>query len=161
MKGKFAPALRISDFTPLRQIKQTGFYQEMARHFTGWRDQAAVPVRLPGSSLGFALNRDKRFSDEELLMLELLQPHIERVLRRSTQYLSLTTESPLTPRQREVLHWVSEGKRDSEIAVILGISVRTVEQHVRVCLQNLGVENRAAAVTTVWRARQGIGGTRG
>lgn len=56
---------------------------------------------------------------------------------------------------RKVLHWVSEGKRDSEIAIILGISVRTVEQQVRVCLGKLGVENRAAAVATVWRVRQG------
>jgi hypothetical protein len=63
---------------------------------------------LPGSSLGFALSQDKKFSDAELLMIELLQPHIERVLRRATQYLSLATESPLTAREREVLHWVSE-----------------------------------------------------
>lgn len=31
----------------------------------------------------------------------------------------------LTPRQREVLHWMAEGKRDREIGRILGISVRT------------------------------------
>lgn len=153
MQGKFAPALRISDFTSLREIKQTGFYQTMARHFSNWRDQAAVPVRLEGKSLGFALNRDKKFSDEEILMFELLQRHIERVLRRATRYLSLPTESPLTAREREVLHWLSEGKRDSEIAVILGISVRTVEQHVRVCLRKLGVENRAGAMAAIWRTR--------
>lgn len=153
LEGKFAPALRVSDFSSFREVTQTGFYQEMARYFSGWRDQAAVPVRLPGSSLGFALNRDKKFSGEELLMLELLQPHLERVLHRCTQYLSLETERPLTAREREALHWLAEGKRDSEIALILGISARTVEQHVRVCLSKLGVETRAAATAVVWRAR--------
>ena len=85
-----------------------------------WRDQAAIAIRLPGKSLGFALNRDRVLSDEELLVLELLQPHLERVLHRSTQYLNLATEQPLTPREREVLHWVAEGKRNSEIAQFLG-----------------------------------------
>ena len=110
-------------------------------------------MRLPGKSLGFALNRDRVFSDEELLALELLRPHLERVLHRSTQYLNLATEQPLTAREREVLHWVAEGKRDSEIAVILGVSVRTIEQHVRVCLRKLGVETRAAAAAAVWQTR--------
>ena len=152
--GNFAPALRVSDFTTLRQFKLTDYFNEMVGFFPKWRDQAALPVRLPGSSLGFALNRDRIITDEEITMLELLQPHVERVLSRSTQYLTLPTEKPLTPREREVLHWVAEGKRDAEIAVILGNSVRTVEQHVRICLRKLGVETRVAACAAIWRARQ-------
>jgi DNA-binding CsgD family transcriptional regulator len=69
------------------------------------------------------------------------------------QYLNLATEQPLTPREREVLHWVAEGKRDSEIALILDVSARTVEQHVRVCLRKLGVETRAAAAAVIWQTR--------
>lgn len=159
LAGNFAPALRVSDFRTFREIKTTGFYQEIVRHFTGWRDQVAVPIQLPGTSLGFTLNRDKKFSDEELLLLELFQPHLERVLRRSTQYLHLATEKPLTPREREVLHWVAERKRDSETALILGTSVRTVEQHVRVCLRKLGVETRSGAAAALWRARSRPPGT--
>lgn len=151
--GHFAPALKVSDFTTFRVLERSAFYQEIARFLPGWRDQAAVAIRLPGKSLGFALNRDRAFTDEELLMLELLQPHLERVLHRCTQYLVLATQSPLTPREREILHWVSEGKRDSDIASILQLSVRTVEQHVHVCLQKLGVETRAGAAAEVWRAR--------
>jgi DNA-binding CsgD family transcriptional regulator len=84
-------------------------------------------------------------------MLELIPPHIERVLSRAALYLNLPSQSSLTP--REVLHWIAQGKRDSEIAVILKISARTVEQHVRVCLRKLGVETRSAAAATIWRAR--------
>jgi DNA-binding CsgD family transcriptional regulator len=52
----------------------------------------------------------------------------------------------LTRRELEVLIWVSQGKRDSEIALILGISYRTVTNHVRAILSKLNVENRTAAV---------------
>jgi hypothetical protein len=44
------------------------------------------------------------------------------------------------------MRWLSEGKRDSEIAVILGLSARTVEKHVCHIFQKLGVETRTAAV---------------
>lgn len=49
-------------------------------------------------------------------------------------------------RVNEVLRWMVEGKRNGEIATILGISPRTVEKHVSVILESLGVENRATAI---------------
>jgi ribose transport system substrate-binding protein len=51
----------------------------------------------------------------------------------------------LTPRETEVLHWIRQGKRDSEIALILGISKRTAETHVFRILKKLSVETRTAA----------------
>lgn len=51
----------------------------------------------------------------------------------------------LTPREAEVLHWVRQGKRDSEIALILGMSTRTAETHVSRILRKLSVETRTAA----------------
>jgi DNA-binding CsgD family transcriptional regulator len=153
MRVGFAPALRISDFATFRQVRKAGYYNEMFRYLTGWRDQAALAIRLPKSQLGIAINRDKVFADEEMLLLELLHPHLERALRRSTQYLQLPSTRALTPRERETLHWVAEGKRDHEIAAILQISERTIEQHVHSCLEKLGVETRSAATAAVWRAR--------
>ena len=52
----------------------------------------------------------------------------------------------LTEREIEVLRWIAEGKRDGEIAVILGIGVRTVNTHVAHILLKLGAETRTAAV---------------
>jgi DNA-binding CsgD family transcriptional regulator len=51
----------------------------------------------------------------------------------------------LTPREWEVLGWVMQGKRDSEIGTILGISENTVHKHVQRILKKLGVETRGAA----------------
>jgi DNA-binding NarL/FixJ family response regulator len=51
----------------------------------------------------------------------------------------------LTPREAEVLHWVAEGKRDAEIATVLGASTNTIHKHVQRILAKLGVETRTAA----------------
>lgn len=51
----------------------------------------------------------------------------------------------LTGAQARVLHLITHGKRNREIAVCLGISKRTVEKHVERILDTLGAENRTAA----------------
>src|SRR5436190_7463876 len=51
----------------------------------------------------------------------------------------------LTPRVAEVLLWVAQGKTNSEIGSILGISESTVKKHMIDVLQVLGVETRTAA----------------
>ena len=58
-------------------------------------------------------------------------------------------ELGLTAREAEMLHWIGEGKTSPEIAVLLGISARTVHKHVEHILTKLGVETRQAAVRHV------------
>lgn len=52
----------------------------------------------------------------------------------------------LTPRQREVLEWVSDGKTTQEIAARMGVSVTTVDKHLRLARDALGVETTVQAV---------------
>ena len=52
---------------------------------------------------------------------------------------------PLSLREAEVLDWVTDGKRNREIAAILEISKRTVEKHVQNIMDKIGVETRTAA----------------
>lgn len=52
----------------------------------------------------------------------------------------------LSQREREVLHWIAQGKRDSEIGIILGISPKTVGKHIEHVLGKLRAPNRTAAV---------------
>ena len=61
---------------------------------------------------------------------------------------SLRKHLGLTRRQGEVLSWLMQGKRDSEIATILSISERTVHSHVTAVLKCLGCETRTAAAST-------------
>ena len=53
---------------------------------------------------------------------------------------------PLSPRQREALEWVAEGKTTQDIATIMGISPAMVEKHLRLAREALDVETTAHAV---------------
>jgi DNA-binding CsgD family transcriptional regulator len=55
----------------------------------------------------------------------------------------------LSPREHEVLHWLSQGKSNIEIAMILGISSHTVKNHVGHIFEKLGVHNRYEAMLAV------------
>jgi len=52
----------------------------------------------------------------------------------------------LTQRQREVLEWLGEGKTTADIACIMGLTPATVEKHLRLARQCLGVETSAHAL---------------
>jgi len=51
----------------------------------------------------------------------------------------------LTPRAAEALLWVAQGKTNSDIATILGITESTIKKHVQEIFEKLGVETRGAA----------------
>jgi len=52
----------------------------------------------------------------------------------------------LSPRQRECLFWVQQGKSSRDIGIILGVSHRIVERHVFRACARLGVRTRIQAV---------------
>ncbi len=51
----------------------------------------------------------------------------------------------LTPREAEVLFWVTQGKTNEDVTLILGTSVSAVKKHLGRIYEKLGVENRTAA----------------
>ncbi|MEM7421426.1 MAG: response regulator [Pseudomonadota bacterium] len=51
----------------------------------------------------------------------------------------------ITSRESEVLYWLSNGKTNKEIAMILNIGSRTVNKHLEQVFIKLGVENRTTA----------------
>lgn len=51
----------------------------------------------------------------------------------------------LTPRECDVTFWIAQGKRDAEIAAILGCAPKTVSKHVENLLAKLGAETRLSA----------------
>lgn len=55
------------------------------------------------------------------------------------------TRFGLTPREAEVLMWISCGKSNKDIADILGASPRTINKHLEQIYAKLGVENRTSA----------------
>src|SRR5436190_1077725 len=51
----------------------------------------------------------------------------------------------LTPREAEVLLWISQGKSNHDIGVILGAKTGTICKHVEHIFSKLNVENRTSA----------------
>ncbi len=57
----------------------------------------------------------------------------------------------LTPREREILRWISHGKTASEIALIVSVSEHTVNSHTATILKKLDVVNRTQMVAKAIR----------
>jgi CheY-like chemotaxis protein/DNA-binding CsgD family transcriptional regulator len=55
----------------------------------------------------------------------------------------------LTFREAEILMWISRGKTNKEVGIILGSSPRTINKHLEHIFEKLGVVTRAAAVSMV------------
>lgn len=91
------------------------------------------------------------------LMLGMLMPHLDAALRRIESFESIyhTEEDEanyfsqgLTEREHEILHWVKMGKTNTEISLILEISLNTVKNHLKRIFSKLDVSTRAHAVAT-------------
>ncbi|MBW8844477.1 MAG: response regulator transcription factor [Burkholderiales bacterium] len=63
-------------------------------------------------------------------------------------------ELPLTPRQKHVLHLLTQGLSNKLIARELGVSVDTVKDHVAAVLKALGVSSRTQAVVAAQRTQR-------
>jgi two-component system response regulator NreC len=82
-----------------------------------------------------------------------LSPRVSRTVVQA--YLSKSdVPDPLTPREREVLRLVAEGKTTKEIAALLGISVKTAEAHRMRVMRKLETHNTASTVR--YAIRQGL-----
>ena len=112
--------------------------------------QLATEAFRAGAS-GYVL---KQSAGEELIaaIQEALQGRTYLTPLITKDVISTLTESPpqpdlkLTPRQREVLRLIAEGRRMKEIGAILELSTRTVETHKYEMMRALGVESTAGLV---------------
>lgn len=58
----------------------------------------------------------------------------------------------LTPRQREVLAWVVEGKENEAIGMLMGITLGTVKFHMIALLRRFDAPNRQLLISRAWKA---------
>ncbi|NBV18203.1 LuxR C-terminal-related transcriptional regulator [Janthinobacterium sp.] len=83
-------------------------------------------------------------------LLELLLPYLQLhwlALPESRHPALAGAARAASPRELEVLRWVSMGKSNEEVGQILGISGWTVKSHLQRIYKLLGVSNRTQAVT--------------
>ena len=81
-------------------------------------------------------------------ILEIIAPflHIAITDMYQKEKQGLSKKKKLSPRETEILWWVSKGKTNYEIGMILDISAFTVKNHISNILCKLQVTNRAQAL---------------
>jgi DNA-binding NarL/FixJ family response regulator len=90
---------------------------------------------------GYGLPLDEIIAEAAVLAVESGQPGRDQVSVRNV----------LTPREREVLEHLAQGRTDKEIAAELYIGQRTVSSHVAAILAKLKVSSRGAAAVIALR----------
>lgn len=77
-------------------------------------------------------------------------------IRKATQLGSEgnMNKSILTKREKEVFDLLIQNKSTEEIANILGISEKTVRNHISNVMQKLGVKGRAGAVVELLKLKE-------
>jgi DNA-binding NarL/FixJ family response regulator len=73
------------------------------------------------------------------------------VLRKVSGASAVSTQSPLSPRETEILKLIADGIGNLEIAERLHVSLGTVKSHVTDILQKLAASDRAQAAVVAYR----------
>ena len=147
----------MNDFVSMRQVRETAIHREFYRHVE-IGDHAAIQFwHDDENGVMVCFNAPQGHSAENKLMIHLLRQHLAVAFRRfkkgEEKKVALTLTLPnldpdsLTRRERETLPHLLNGKTNSEIASILGISPRTAEKHVASIIEKSGVENRKVLIS--------------
>jgi len=134
----------------LRQLKAERIDAKVI-FLTMHADPRIATEALHAGASGFLLKQSA--GDELITAIEdvlqgrtYLTPLLTRDVLDSFATPGVADKPVLTPRQREVLRLLADGKRMKEIAAILGLSTRTVETHKYEMMQALGVGSTAELV---------------
>lgn len=118
--------------------------------------QLDAPADLPTPLEPFVLSLHNH-----TLTIRLIRDRSSRLLlldeRCETPAPEMLAHLGLSRRETEILSWVVQGKTNVEIGIILGISPRTVQTHLKRIYRTLGVENRHAAMTIAMDALRNPG----
>ncbi len=154
-----------SDFYTRREFRKLDIFSEVYQ-VIGIDDHCAV--HIPGREdeicfFGIERNRGPEFSDRERMLIQLGQRHLTQtrsllIAQEETMFSKVSPEvlaehPELSLREAEVLSWVSEGKTNDEIAILLGLKLHTVKEYAKNMFRKIGVENRLAAA--LWAIRIG------
>jgi ATP/maltotriose-dependent transcriptional regulator MalT len=110
---------------------------------TRFRATAAVQATLPPQDLETAFRCGARWSIDDA---------IGAILALDVKPGNPVPSSPvsLTPRERDVLRLLAEGRSDQDIADHFFLSVRTIETHVHNLRTKFGVSSRAAVIASAF-----------
>jgi DNA-binding CsgD family transcriptional regulator len=140
---------KLDDVVSLREFRRREFYADVHRPL-------GVEYLLwlyvdPGTDARLEFDRaEQNFSERDRTVLDLLRPHLRQFARAARRRAPAAAASrSLTPREREVVSHVADGRTNDEIAHLLGISSQTVRKHLENVYEKLDVHTRTGAVAAV------------
>jgi DNA-binding NarL/FixJ family response regulator len=83
-----------------------------------------------------------------------LSPGVSRAVVEAYRSKSDRAPDPLSTRERQVLQLIAEGKSTKDVAVVLGVSVKTAESHRSRLMQKLDIHETATLVR--YAVRRGL-----
>ncbi|MDX2088090.1 MAG: helix-turn-helix transcriptional regulator [Kofleriaceae bacterium] len=144
------------DFYSRPSLQDLDIYQEVYRPM-GFADHCFVHVPAGPEEVvvhGF-MRESKAFDQREKAVLEILQPHLANgralaLLVTEAKDLPVAPElfahAGFTPRECDVLFWLTRGKTNHEIAKTLQLRDDSVSRHLQAIYSKLAVDHRVAAV---------------
>ncbi|WP_310610217.1 LuxR C-terminal-related transcriptional regulator [Limnohabitans sp.] len=148
---RYEVAVRATDVLKQEELIKTEFYNDFLK-----KDGLCWGVNLyawqRGRNLGdMRIWRDSRrnnFSEDDLRMLDMIQPAFTNALARAREYAEPRNATPsliisLSPREQETAQLVAQGLSDKEIARHLNIATTTVRTHLENAFRKTGASNRA------------------
>ncbi|MER9826667.1 LuxR family transcriptional regulator [Mesorhizobium sp. M0115] len=114
----------------------------------GLRAGISVPLHGPDGSfaiMNFAQAWDGELQNRAITYLQLAALHFHLRIGKFTNS-SRTEETPnLSPREKECILWTAKGKSSWEIGKIVGISVNTVNFHIKNVMRKMDAASRTTA----------------
>ena len=108
-----------------------------------------VPRHLPGLARGtcsFVVRPGNQLPEHWLVIAELIGAMALASALKISGMVSKTVTPRLSDRQRECVLWTARGKTASETAIILGISMETVVQHLKMARERYEVHCRQSLI---------------
>ena len=143
--------VNMPDFEPVAAVNKIRAAQPALKILvvSAYDDQSYVVGLLSAGVNGYHL-KDQPLSDLLLAVQRILDggrwisdPLVDRLV--GYQSTAAESSSMLTHRQRELLYLLTQGYNNQKIAIVMGLSVKTVENHLTSLYRAIGVESRLEA----------------
>lgn len=162
-------AVTMTDLVGRRRYRELPIYRE---YFRPAGIDHMLDLGLPAtfgrhrSFILFQAQAEGDFCERDRAVLERLRPHLYRLeaqaalrrrlaeeLRTRTGVEESNACAELTPREREIVELVAEGKTNAQIATQLWVAPSTVKKHLEHVYEKLGVRGRTAAAALARASR--------
>jgi DNA-binding CsgD family transcriptional regulator len=144
-------ARKLTDVVRLRAFRRQDLYAEVHRPL-GVEYMIWLYLDPPLTDARLEFDRaDFDFAERDRRVLDLLLPHLRQRLRAAARHpAALPSRGNLTPREREVVARVAEGRTNGEVGRLLGISPETVRKHLENAYRKLDAHSRTGAVAAAF-----------